>query len=112
MNAADFPYWFELAVIFGITAVGNILMGHFEAGVPKWRRVAKIFLMAGLSVLVSATAGRGWFFALLGALAIAVLVIHCWWLPRHGIDGWTAEPLDKYHALRGWKPRPDGTRRG
>jgi pimeloyl-ACP methyl ester carboxylesterase len=24
------------------------------------------------------------------------LVVHCWWLPRHGINGWTREPKDKY----------------
>ncbi len=103
MNALNSPYWFELAVVFGITAVGNILMGHFEAGVPKWKRVTKILLIAALSVAISATAGRVWFFALLGAVTVAVVIIHCWWLPKHGIDGWTAEPREKYYALRGWK---------
>ena len=103
MSALNSPYWFEVAVIFGITAVGNILMGHFEAGVPKWRRVLKIFVIAAISVVISATAGRGWFFVLLGAVSVAVGIIHLWWLPKHGINGWTGEPRDKYYALRGWK---------
>lgn len=103
MSALNSPYWFEVAVIFGITAVGNILMGHFEAGVPKWRRVLKIFLITALGVVISMTAGRGWFFALLGAVSVAVVVIHAWWLPKHGINGWTGEPRDRYYALRGWK---------
>ncbi len=98
------PYWFELAVVFGLTAVGNILLGHFEEGKPKWRRVLKVFLAGAIAVTVSATLGRLWFFALLGALLVAVVIIHAWWLPRHGINGWTGEPRDRYRALRGWKP--------
>jgi hypothetical protein len=26
-----------------------------------------------------------------------------WRLPKHGIHPWTAEPKDRYYALRGWK---------
>src|SRR3712207_4643749 len=45
----------------------------------------------------------------IGALAVAALIVHAVWLPwRHGINGWTGEPKDKYYALRGWKyPPPD-----
>ncbi|MBM3855689.1 MAG: DUF2207 domain-containing protein [Verrucomicrobia bacterium] len=97
------PYWFELAVVFGLTAVGNILLGHFEAGRPKWRRVLKVGLAGALAVAVSASLGRSWFFALLGALLVTVVVIHAWWLPRHGVNGWTGEPRERYYRLRGWK---------
>ena len=103
---SDWPYWFEIAVVCGITAVGTILMGHWEEGMPKWRRILKIFVVCGLSVLISATAGRAWFLGFLGMMAIAVLVIHAWWLPKKGINGWTAEPREKYYALRGWKWPP------
>lgn len=97
------PYWFEVAVIFGLTTVGNILMGHWEEQTPKWRRILKPFVFAGLSALISATAGRGWFFVFLGIVAAFVVLIHAWWLPEKGINGWTAEPREKYYALRGWK---------
>lgn len=99
------PYWFEVAVIFGICALGNIFFGHFEEYTPKWRRVAKPFVLGGVSVLISALAGRAWFFALMGAFTLAFAIIHGWWLPRLGINGWTAEPKEKYYALRGWKPK-------
>ena len=98
------PYWFELAVVFGITAIGIIFFGHFEERTPKWRRVVKLVLLAALGVAASATFGRVGFFVLLGVMSAAVVVIHAWWLPkRHGINGWTAEPREKYYALRGWK---------
>jgi hypothetical protein len=101
------PYWFEVAVMGIGTAIGNILLGHFEEGKAKWRRVAKVFIGCGLAVLISAAGGRGWFFVFLAAVVIAVLVVHGWWLPvRKGINGWTAEPREKYYALRGWKWPP------
>lgn len=102
------PYWFEVAIICGLTAIGGILMGHFEEGKPKWRRILKIFVASGLAVLISATAGRVWFFVFLGVLAVLVTLVHAWWLPKKGIHGWTGEPREKYYALRGWKwpPRP------
>lgn len=65
------PYWFEVAVIMSLTAVGTILMGHWAAGTPKWRRVLKPFVFCGLAVLISATAGRAWFFVFLGTLTAA-----------------------------------------
>ena len=101
------PYWFEVAVICGLTAVGTILMGHWEEQTPKWRRVGKLVVACALSVLISATAGRGWFFVFLGTGLTAVVVIHVWLLPAKGINGWTGEPREKYYALRGWKWPPE-----
>ena len=95
--------WIDVAVMASLFAVGNILFGHFEERTPKWRRVLKFFLFTGLIALISSTAGRAWSIGLVGALLFAVLVIHGWWLPKHGINGLTAEPKEKYYALRGWK---------
>jgi hypothetical protein len=100
------PYWFEVAVVASTFALGNILFGHFEEGVPKRRKVLKFFALTGLAVLISATAGRAWFYGFLGLGATFVLVVHGWWLPRHGINPWTGEPRDRYYQLRGWKVRP------
>ena len=95
--------WFEVAVITTIFAVGNILFGHFEEGSPKWRRILKIFLFIVITILLTETLGRLWFYVMLALMAIAVLFIHGWWLPKHGINGWTGEPQEKYYELRGWK---------
>ena len=100
------PYWFELAVSFGLMCIGNIVLQPFAEGVPKWRRVAKMFLGGAISVYVSAMAGREWFYVLVGVMTVFVLVVHGWWLPKKGINGWTAEPKEKYYALRGWKLPP------
>ena len=95
--------WFEIALLTSIFALGNIWFGHFEAGTPKWRRSTKFFVLVGLAILITQTLGRPWFYGFLGLLSFAVLVVHLWWLPKNGINGWTAEPKDKYYRLRGWK---------
>ena len=42
------------------------------------------------------------YLTLLAVWIIPVVVVHMWWLPKHGVNGWTGEPKDKYYALRGW----------
>ena len=98
--------WVEVAIVATIFAVGNITMGHWEAQTPKWRRLLKFVLFVALVVALSKWLGRAWSFGFLGLMGVAVLVIHGWWLPRQGINGWTGEPKEKYYAMRGWKYPP------
>jgi hypothetical protein len=91
-----------------IFAFGNIFFGHFEAHTPKWRRAAKVLVFLGLVLAMSRVLGRAWAMAILAAVTlIPFVVIHLWWLPKHGISGWTGEPKDKYYRLRGWDRRTD-----
>ena len=102
-------YWFDVALVAGLIAVGEVLFGRFAEHQPRGRRVVKAALGAALFVAVSATAGRGWMYAAMGATLALLAVVHGWWLPRHGVSGWTAEPRDRYFALLGLGP--DGRRR-
>ncbi len=103
MNFATSTLWFEIAVITGIFAFGQIFFGHFEKYAPKWKKVLKVVMFIALACVISALFGRIWFFVLLAVLGAAVIVIHAWWLPKKGINGLTAEPKEKYYALRGWQ---------
>jgi hypothetical protein len=94
--------WFEIAVITGIFAFGQIFFAQFAVDTPKWRKVLKVVLFITLACVLSAVFGRIWFFMLLAILFLAFIVTHGWWLPKHGINGLTAEPKEKYYALRGW----------
>ena len=95
--------WIDVAVVASLMAIGNILFGQFVERTPKWRRVLKLFVATGLVAVISSTAGRIWSAALVTAMISAAMVIHLWWLPKHGINPWTGEPKEKYDALRGWK---------
>ena len=91
--------WFDLAVVFGIFAFGNILFGHFEMHKPKLKRVLKVVLVT-LVVVGLSMAGLRWVaYTLIGALALAGVYVHGIWLPRHGVNGLTGEPKERYYDL-------------
>jgi putative Mn2+ efflux pump MntP len=91
--------WFDLAVVMSIFAFGNALFGRFEEHKPRGRRVLKIALVSAILVAVAATVGRLWAYALLSIPLLGAAWVHLVWLPKHGINGWTAEPRDKYLEL-------------
>jgi hypothetical protein len=96
--------WFETAVVLGIFAIGNILFGHFEEHRPKWRRLLKVAIFLTLVLTLSATAGRVWAFGMLALPLLGAAYVHLRWLPKHGINGWTAEPRERYHELVTQRP--------
>ena len=97
--------WFDIAVVMSVFAVGNILFGHFEEHKPKALRLLKVGLVVGLTAALSYL-GRRWVaYELIGALGLWAVYVHAWWLPRHGINGWTGEPKEKYYALLGVRTR-------
>jgi hypothetical protein len=91
--------WFETAVVLGIFAVGNILFGHFEQHKPPGRRLAKVALVLAITLGLSGTAGRLWGLGWLLLPLSAAAYVHLRWLPKHGINGWTGEPRERYLAL-------------
>ena len=95
--------WFDVALVLFIFAIGSIFFGHFEVRTPKRKKVAKIIFFTTLAALLSAAFGHGAVFAMLGLVAVFVVFVHAWYLPKHGINGLTGEPKEKYYALRGWK---------
>ena len=91
--------WFDVAIVMSIFAIGNILFGHFEEHKPKLRRVMKVLLLAGL-VAALASAGLRWVaYALIAFLGLAAAYVHGWWLPKHGVNGLTGEPRERYYEL-------------
>ncbi len=84
--------WFDVALILFVFAIGNIFFGHFEMHTPKRKRVAKVLFFSALAAGLSAAFGHAAVFALLGLALVFVVMIHAWYLPRHGINGLTGEP--------------------
>lgn len=98
--------WMAVAITATIFAIGNILFGHFNEGTPKWKRVTKVLLVLAVVGVISAKAGPAWGLAPIGLMLVVAAVVHLWWLPRHGINGLTGEPREKYFALKGWARKP------
>jgi len=94
--------WFDISLITGITAFGQIFFGHFELHTPRWRKVLKLSLFITLISIIYMTLGRAWSLGLIGFMMVMVVIIHGFVLPAKGINGWTAEPKEKYYKFRGW----------
>ena len=95
--------WFEIAITAILLLVGQILFGHFEERTPRWRILAKHALGIIVYTAIAYFFGRFWFYLSIAVTLAPLLIIHVWWLPKHGVNGWTGEPKEKYYALRGWK---------
>ncbi|MGH9669630.1 MAG: hypothetical protein ACRD3A_05895 [Terriglobales bacterium] len=99
--------WFDVAIVLGIFAVGGILFGRFEEHKPRWRRLLKVVVVTTVFIALIQTAGRVWAYGVLALPLLAAAYVHLVWLPKHGIDGWTGEPRDKYLELVGARARSE-----
>ena len=94
----------DVGIVAVFLIIGNIVFRRFDPFMPLWRRLVKTLVILAITAVISYYFGRK---GVLVALAIALLpliYIHGFWLPRHGVNGLTAEPRDKYYELRGWPP--------
>ncbi len=55
--------WLEVAIVAALFAIGNIMLGHLEAGTPKWRRVLKVILVLTTTRLISTQLGSSMVFS-------------------------------------------------
>ena len=91
--------WFDVAVICLSFALGNILFGRFEEHRSRWRRIVKLVIVLGITLGLAQTAGRVWAYSWMVPLLLFAIWVHGVWLPRNGVNGWTAEPRDRYLDL-------------
>jgi hypothetical protein len=91
--------WFDVALVSTGFAVGSILFGRFEEHRPRWRRVLELGLVLGITLVLAQTASRVWAYGWMMLPAALAAWAHLVWLPRHGINGWTAEPRERYRRL-------------
>jgi hypothetical protein len=88
---------FVIVIAGGIAA--NAIFDNFEKHVPLTRRVAKFTVLLAILALTGLLLGRGGFYGALALLTVGQVLLHAWWFPRHGINGLTAEPYEKYLEL-------------
>ena len=94
----------DVAVVAVLLIFGNIAFRHFEPMMPLWQRVAKTSLILAVTAVISYVFGRTGVLIAMGVALLPIIYIHGIWLPRHGVNGCTGEPRERYYALRGWPP--------
>jgi hypothetical protein len=93
----------ELLIYIAIVVPGLMIFGRFEEHTPLWRRFLKHALVLGITYALYTTLGRPWSWLWLLFMGALGMTLHFWWTRKHGIHPITAEPREKYYALRGWK---------
>ncbi len=90
----------EIAVVFTVASLAYfVVFNKFEKHVPLKRRVAKLFILVGVLTGIGILFGRYGFWGLIGLMTIGQIYVHGWYFPKHGVNGWTAEPYDRYLEL-------------
>jgi hypothetical protein len=97
----------DITIAAILLVVGNVTFRHFEPRMPLWRRILKIFAALAITAAISYYFGRTGVIIGFAIAMLPVIYVHGIWLPRHGVNGWTGEPRERYHALRGWPPPED-----
>lgn len=98
--------WLDVAVIMSIFHIGNLFLGHFESHKPAWKRLLKSALFLVFVLTMSYYGMRTIAYSVIFGLgAIMIGYVHGYWLPKHGVNGWTAEPKERYYELIGHKAK-------
>ena len=87
----------ELLIVFTIASMAYFLaFNNFEKHLPIQRRITKLFVVVGVLAIIGILFGRFAFWGLITLMTIGQIYLHGWYFPKHGINGLTAEPYDKY----------------
>jgi hypothetical protein len=87
----------ELLIVFSIAGIAYfIAFNNFEKHLPVQRRVTKLFVVVGTLAIIGILFGRLAFWGIIILMTIGQVYLHGWYFPKHGINGLTAEPYDKY----------------
>jgi hypothetical protein len=90
----------EIAVVFTIASLAYfVVFNKFEKHVPMQRRIIKLFIVVGVLSVIGVLFGRYAFWGLIALMTIGQIYVHGWYFPKHGVNGWTAEPYDRYLEL-------------
>jgi hypothetical protein len=87
----------EILIVFTIASIAYFLaFNNFEKHLPIKRRMTKLFVVVGVLAVLGVLFGRYAFWGVITLMTMGQIYLHGWYFPKHGINGLTAEPHDKY----------------
>lgn len=89
----------QLGLVFAGIVAANVAFNAFEKHLPLWRRVLKHGMLFMFLAAVRIAFGGWALLATLVVFATGQLVLHGWYFPKHGVNGLTAEPYERYLEL-------------
>ncbi|MCQ3937726.1 MAG: hypothetical protein DPW18_11860 [Chloroflexi bacterium] len=87
----------EILIVLLIASLAYfVVFNNFEKHLPIKRRVIKLFVVVGILALIGILFSRYAFWGVIALMTLGQVYLHGWYFPKHGINGLTAEPHDKY----------------
>lgn len=87
----------EILIVLTIASLAYfVVFNNFEKHVPTQNRIIKLFIVVGVLSIIGILFGRFAFWGVIGLMTIGQVYLHGVYFPKHGINGLTAEPYDKY----------------
>jgi amino acid transporter len=90
----------ETLIVLTIASIAYfVVFNKFEKHVPIRRRIIKLVILVGALAVIGTLFSRFAFWSAIALMTIGQIYVHGVYFPQHGVNGWTAEPYDKYLAL-------------
>ena len=87
----------EILIVLTIASLAYfVVFNNFEKHLPIERRVIKLLVVIGILAVIGIFLSRYAFWGVIGLMTIGQAYLHGWYFPKHGINGLTAEPHEKY----------------
>ena len=91
----------DVVIVVAGWLAGNVIFRAFERHVSAQKRIAKLVVILVVLYGVGLVGGRWAVYGVLLLMAAGMTALHAWWFPKHGVNGLTAEPYDRYLELIG-----------
>ncbi len=92
----------EIFILFAIHVVGIAIFGRFETETPAIRRIAKWFIITGVTIAIYYWLGH-WALLFLAVLFVGSITLHFYICKKKGFHPLKATPRRKYYEFRKWK---------
>ncbi|MCC7118782.1 MAG: hypothetical protein IT310_09675 [Anaerolineales bacterium] len=90
----------EILIVFTIASLAYfVVFNKFEKHVPLQRRIVKLFIVVGVLSIIGILFSRYAFWGMIALMTLRQVYLHGVYFPKHGVNGLTAEPYDKYLEL-------------
>ncbi len=87
----------EILIVLTIASAAYfIVFNNFEKHLPVKKRISKLFVIVGVLAVLGILFGRYIFWGIIALMTMGQVYLHGWYFPKHGINGLTAEPHDRY----------------
>lgn len=87
----------EILIVLTMASLAYfVVFNKFEKHVPMQRRIIKLVILVGVLAIIGILFGRFAFWGVIALMTIGQVYLHGVYFPKHGVNGLTAEPYDKY----------------